>query len=365
MAKISNILFKYLVREFLAKFFLFFLILIGIVYLFDTIELIRRSSGHDDITMGVILALSLYKLPDVGQQILPFIILFSAIATFRSLSEKHELVCIRSAGLSAWQFMTPIITTTFILSLLYIMVLNPLSAASISKFESLQNLYFGNGTKTVTVIEDGLWIRQQDRTGNFILKANELDAKKWIMNDVTVFFFDENDVHTQRIDAKTAELTTNEWIFKDVYIHKIGKSPSFLPKLMLSTTLTAQSIAESFSNPKTISFWRLPKFISSLQSTGLDTTDMRLYYQSLLSQPFLLVAMIFLAAAIALKTERVSTLLPIIVGGLGFGFIAFFLSSFLRALGLGHEMPIILAVWSSPLIITFGATAILARMEDG
>jgi lipopolysaccharide export LptBFGC system permease protein LptF len=66
-----------------------------------------------------------------------------------------------------------------------------------------------------------------------------------------------------------------------------------------------------------------------------------------------------------LRTERVATLLPIIVGGLGFGFIAFFMSGFLRALGMGHEIPVILAVWSSPFLIIFGATSILSRLEDG
>ena len=364
MAQLSNLFFKYLAREFLAKFAIFFMILIGIVYLFETIELIRRASG-DDIPLTALLILALYKLPDVGQQILPFVTLFAALSTFRTLSERQELVCIRSAGLSAWQFLVPIITATAVLSLTFITILHPLSAAAMSRYESLQNYYFGDGVETITVVEDGLWIRQEDNTGNFILKADSLDAQNWTLKGVTVFFYDASNIHVQRIDAKTAKLIPGEWVFSDVSVHQTNKPPRMMPLLNLNTVMTAQTITESFSNPQTISFWRLPYFIQSVQKTGIETTEIEAYYQSLLSQPLMLVSMIFVAAAIALRTQRTSGLMPIVTGGILFGFLAFFLSGFLRALSLGHEIPIILGVWATPVLIMLTGITVLAQIEDG
>lgn len=364
MTQLSNLFFRYLAQEFAMKFLMFFCILMGIVYLFDMIELIRRASG-DDIPLSALFILAFYKLPDVGQQILPFIVLFAALSTFRSLTERQELVCIRAAGLSAWQFLLPIITVTFSLSLLYITLLHPLSAAAMGRYEALQNLYFGDGVETITKIEDGLWIRQEDHTGNFILKADDLNAQTWTMQNVSVFFFDDNNTHIQRIDADKATLKPNEWLFNDVSVHRMGQPPSQLSSLALSTTLTAQTIAESFSNPQTISFWRLPYFIRAVQKTGLATTEMRAYYQTLLAQPLMLVSMIFMAAAIALRTGRTAGLTPIIVGGIGFGFMAFFLSGFLRALALGDEIPIIMGVWATPILILLTGATFLAQLEDG
>lgn len=364
MTQLSNLFFRYLAKEFLVKFLLFFCILMSIVFLFDMIELIRRSSG-DQVPLSTLFILALYKLPDVGQQILPFIVLFAGLATFRNLTERQELVCMRSAGLSAWQFILPIVTITFSLSLLYITVLHPLSAAAMGRYEALQNLYFGDGFETITKIEDGLWIRQEDNTGNFILKADDLNAQDWSMQNVSVFFFDETNTHIQRIDADTANLKPDEWLFTNVSVHRTGQPPSLLPSLALTTTLTAQTITESFSNPQTISFWRLPYFINAVQKTGLATTEMRAYYQSLLSLPVLLVSMILMAAAISLRTGRTSGLIPIIVGGIGFGFIAFFLSGFLRALALGDEIPILMGVWATPLLILLIGATFLAQLEDG
>lgn len=365
MTGISALLFNYLIKEFLGKFFLFFLVLLGITYLFETIELIRRASGHDNVSIGNILSLAFYKLPDVGQQILPFITLFAGIATFRNLSERHELVTLRAAGLSIWQFIVPIITITFVLSLSYITIIQPISSLALARYETLQNIYFGDGIETVTIIDDGLWLRQQDNTGSFILKATTLDAHNWEMNNITVFFFDENNTHVQRIDAKQAILKPKKWIFKDVSVYKVGQTPSILPSLSLKTNLTSDTIAESFSNPQTISFWRIPFFIQTLSETGLDTTDIRAHYQSLLSQPLLLISMIFMAAAISLKTHRTSSLLPIVMYGLLFGFFAFFLSGFLKALSVGHEIPIFLGTWAAPFLIFLLAVTLLTRFEDG
>jgi len=328
-------------------------------------SLLFRYLIKDAITISDILILAFYKLPSIGHQLIPFITLFAAIATFRNLSERQELVTMRSAGLSVWQFIIPIVSITFFLSLFYMAILHPLSTAATSRYESLENVYFGDGVETITIIDGGLWLRQEDKTGHFILKANDIDAQKWGMDDVSVFFFDISKTHTQRIDAISAQLKPKEWVFHDVTVHKKNAEPIAIPILKLSTTLTSDSIAESFSNPETISFWRMPYFIQSIDKTGLDTTEIRAHYQTLLSQPLLLVAMIFMAAVISLKTQRTSRLLPIIISTLAFGFIAFFMTGFLKALSLGHEIPLILGIWSAPIIILLLAVTLLTRLEDG
>jgi len=240
-----------------------------------------------------------------------------------------------------------------------------LSAMALSRYETMENKYFGDGVETITQIGDGLWLRQEDETGNFIMKASSLDAIEWIMNDVSVFFFDDTNTHIQRIDAKSAQLKPSEWVFSDVSVHQMGRPPADLPSLALTTNLTAATITESFSEPETISFWELRYFIDTLQSTGLDTSAMEAHYQGLLAKPLLLVSMVFMAAAITLKTQRGASLLPVIIAGLGFGFLIFFMIGFLRALGLGQEIPIPLAIWSAPLIILLCSMTWLAQREDG
>jgi lipopolysaccharide export system permease protein len=259
----------------------------------------------------------------------------------------------------------PVLCTTLLVSLIYVTLLHPVFASMMSRYEKMNNLYLGDGRETVTRIGDGLWLRQEDETGNFILKANDLNAREWTMQDVVVFFFDQDNQHSQRIDAAAAKLGDGEWIFNDVSVHQKDAPPRVLPTLSLTTTLTPQTIQESFSSPQTISFWRLPYFIDALGPTGLDTMPLRTYYQSLLSQPLMVMAMVFLAAAVTLKTDRMSRTSPLIAAGLGATAIVFFASSFLMTLAQGHEIPLFLAVWATPVLIFLFSVYFLSHKEDG
>jgi lipopolysaccharide export system permease protein len=365
MTRLNTLLFSYLAWEFLKKLALIFCLLMGIVYLFEAIEWFNRADDNDPVTPFLMFEMAFYKLPQVGHEIVPFIVFFAAIAVLRSLSDRHELVILRASGLSVWQFLIPLLCTTLVVSLLYIMAFHPVFASMMSRYERMNNFYFGDGRETITRIGDGLWLRQEDETGNFILKAEDLNARKWIMKDVVVFFFDEANQHSQRIDAATAQLGDGEWVFSDVSVHQTDTEPRLLPILRLTTTLTPQTIQESFTAPQSISFWRLPGFITDLQPTGLDIMPLRSYYQSLLSQPLLVMAMVFLAAVIALKTDRMTKMFPIIAYALAATAAVFFISNFLMTLARGYEIPLILAVWSTPVLILLFSVYFLSHKEDG
>jgi lipopolysaccharide export system permease protein len=144
-----------------------------------------------------------------------------------------------------------------------------------------------------------------------------------------------------------------------------GKSEDVQPVYKLPTDLTMADIQESFSDPDTISFWKLPGFIRTLSDTGLETTSMEVYYQSLLAQPLLLAAMILLAATVSLRPPRFQRPLTMVLTGMLAGFVVFFLSSFLKALGGSHQLPVILSAWSTAVIVMLGSVTWLLNTEDG
>ena len=98
----------YLARSYVLNFLFLTAILLGVVYLFDTVELLRRAAKFDDIPLLIVLQMGLFKLPEVGQLVLPFAVLFSAIFTLWQLTRRYELVAVRAAGLSVWQILGPL-----------------------------------------------------------------------------------------------------------------------------------------------------------------------------------------------------------------------------------------------------------------
>ncbi len=72
----------------------------------------------------------------------------------------------------------------------------------------------------------------------------------------------------------------------------------------LPTSLTPAQVRNSFSTPETVSFWQLPGYIRSSESSGFATAGYRLQYHKLIAQPFLLAAMVMLAASVSLRFFR-------------------------------------------------------------
>lgn len=93
--RLSPLLALYFARHFLLNLLAFAGILLGIALLFELIELLRRAGDSDDLGLGTLLVLALLKLPQTGQILLPYALLFAALMGFWRLSRRQELVMAR------------------------------------------------------------------------------------------------------------------------------------------------------------------------------------------------------------------------------------------------------------------------------
>ncbi len=367
---------RYLARTYVLNMLILLFALLGVIYLFDTVELIRRASKHDAVPLGLILQMSLLKLPEVGQLLFPFAVLFSAMFTFWQLNRRSELIVLRSAGFSVWQFLAPVIAVALVAGALQVAVINPIGSLFVGKYKQLENYYLDSQDSEVALFKGGLWLRQSTdgrildenddvEKGYVIVHARKIQPLGWVLKNVTVFYFGQGDTFRMRLDAKEAKLEPGQWVFKDTNIQKQGAASLTREKILLPTSLTIQDIEESFSSPESVPFWSLPGHIQTLEQTGFDASRLRVYYHSLLSQPLFFAAMVLLAASVSIRPPRMGGTLALFIMGVFVGFVVFFLSSYLQALGASQQIPPALAAWS-PAIVCFllGLTAII-NFEDG
>ena len=129
-------IFRYISRQFLINFFLLMVVLLGVILMFDVIELLRRAANQQHVPISSVLSMALLKLPQLGQTILPMGVLFTAIYTCWKLNKNSELVAIRSFGLSAWQFLNPLILCALLIGIFSTAVINPISSVFLSKYKT-------------------------------------------------------------------------------------------------------------------------------------------------------------------------------------------------------------------------------------
>ncbi len=382
--KITTTLSLYLAKRYFVNLIVLLLALLAVIYLFDTVELIRRASKHEDVALGLVLKMGLYKLPEVGQTLIPFAVLFSAMFTFWQLTRKYELIVVRASGFSVWQFLTPITFVAIFFAVLHMTVINPVGSILVNKFEDMERKYLKRESNQIAVFQEGLWLTQnilieqasnaptssdeQNLTSGYvILHAQKIKQPDWILQNVTVLYFTDNNDFLQRIDAPTARLEGEFWNLTDITLHPATAEGITIKQdsYKLPTTLTVQDIEESFSSPQSMSFWKLPSYINTLEETGFDATRIKVYYQSLLAQPLLFCAMILLAATVSMQPPRSKGTFTMIAAGVFIGFILFFMSSFLQALGASQQIPVMMAAWSPALIAFLLGLSAMMNIEDG
>lgn len=365
--RLSSTLSFYIGRNFLFAFLAFFLGLLALILLLDSVELLRRGATKPNVSAALIFEMALMKLPHMGQLLFPFAVMFGGMTAFWKLSRSSELTVTRAAGISAWQFLVPVLLIALLLGLFKIAVFNPLAATTLSRFQELEAVNLKGQKSFLALSSSGLWLRQGSNEGQAVVHANTIlqHGEKAELRGVLVFLYEKQDVFAGRIDAASANLEPGNWRLSDAWISAPNKPSYHADEYFLQTDLTIAKIQDNFAPPETMSFWDLPDFIVTLEKAGFSAVRHRLHLHSLLASPLLMCAMVLIAATFTLRHARKGATTFIIGSGVSAGFLLYFFSDVVLALGLSESIPVVLAAWSPSGIATMLGLAMLLHLEDG
>ena len=363
--RLSPTLSAYISRHFLVGMAYVLAALVGLLFLVDVVELLRRASGHDDATFSVVLQMSLLHVLPMTQKVIPFAVLFGGMLALTRLTRSNELVVARAAGVSVWQFLLPGLLLAIVIGGLSVAVFNPLASATSWRYEQMDNKYLRGRPSLLAVPSSGLWLREGRKDGQTVIHAQSLSQPDMELRDVMIIINEGTDRFVRRIDAETAKLREGYWDLQNVLVSAPDRPSEIFTEYRLETKLTLDQIQEGFAPPETMSFWDLPGFIATLEEAGFSALRHRLYWHSLLAVPLLLCAMVLIAATFSLRLTRLGGAGLLILGGLLVGFLLYFVTDVVLALGLSAKIPVVLAAWSPAGVFTMLGLAMLFHLEDG
>lgn len=355
---------RYFGLRFLSAVLIVFGGIFALVALIDYIELMRRAGDIPNVSAALVAKTSLYRVPQVVERILPFCILIGAMSCYLNLSRRLELVVARSAGLSAWQFVTPALVVAFTLGIVATTVYNPISAILQERSKRFEAELFG---KTTNAPRRGgsFWVSQRTDDGQTIINAAGSRAQGINLNGVSIFGFDVDGHFKQRIEARAAVLEPGAWRLRDARIYALGVLPVDQAEYRLKTSLTPEQVRESFATPETVPFWELPQYIQIAEHAGLVAAGYKLQFQKLLARPFLLAAMVLLAAAVSLRFFRFGGVQKMVLSGVAAGFLLYVLSKVTEDLSKAELMHPVAAAWLPVLVGGVTGFSALLYQEDG
>ena len=355
---------RYFALRFLGAALAIFAGVFVLVVLLDYVEMARRASDLPNASPLDLAKISIYRVPQLTERVLPFSILIGAMLCYLNLSRRLELVVARSAGMSAWQFVMPAILVAFVLGVVATTVYNPISASLREHSKQLEAELFGSN-KGQEQQPGGFWLRQRSSEGQAIINAASSRGQGVSLDGVTVFAFDEAGQFQVRIEAKTADLESGHWRLTGVRLYSVSAPPEQRDTYLLPTNLAAEQVRESFATPETVSFWQLPKYITAAEQAGLAASGYRLQYQVLLARPFFLASMVLLAASVSLRFFRFGGVLRMILSGITAGFLLYVFAKITEDVSKAELMHPVAAAWAPMLIGGLTGVVALLYQEDG
>jgi len=337
----------------------------AVTYLIDFSELSNRTSGLPQYSVSAALTLSAMRVPFIVQLAMPFTVLFATMTTLMLLNRKYELVVARSVGISAWQFLLPVMTAAFIIGVLGVTVLNPVAANGYSRAEAVEGEWRSRPTQSL-ISQKRPWLRQaQEDGGSMLIGADRVSRLGTTLFNVVFLDIDPQGAMRRRIDAASARLGTGEWILSDAEISKAGEAAKRQESMVIPTMLNPAVVNQAIIPAEMIPFFSLGKQIDAARSFGVSANPFRMQYHSLMALPLMLVAMALIAATVSLRFIRFGQSGGMILAGLGAGFMLYVVTAIAKSFGSAGVIPPVVAAWLPVAVASLFGVAYLLDREDG
>jgi lipopolysaccharide export system permease protein len=362
-AMIGWTLARYLSLRFLLMISAVFVLNSAMIYVVDLVELLRRSGNIAGVSPSSIAYLALLRAPSSSEQILPFCVLFGAMATFLMLSRKLELLIARAVGVSVWGFLLPSVAIAAFIGIASIVAFNPFALRMQSQAELIEKHIFGVNGK---MSEDtSLWIRQKSIDGETFVKAEQASPDGTELSAVMAYVYGIPGKFEHRIKAQIGRLLPGVWQLNQAQVTAPGEESFTAGNYLLATTLSAEDVVRGMIAPDAVPLWDLPAVAAKADAAGFDGTGYRMQYHTLLARPLLFIAMILIAAAFSLRFFRFGGVEQMVLWGVGAGFVLYGGVKFVGDLGGAGLLSPAVAAWSPAVVACLlGAFALLGQ-EDG
>ncbi|MBF0435797.1 MAG: LPS export ABC transporter permease LptG [Magnetococcales bacterium] len=340
------ILFQYLLKLFLQNFMQVVLVFIGLFFVIDGLENVRRFSQKIYFSWGDLGLLLLSRLPGFLSLLLPAFALLASMLVVSILSRRNEITVMRASGISLHRILIPFLLGGMIIAALHVILQEQIVWRCNLAEQFLQDRITGRFL-TAKSSEGSFWLR----SGRQIVHAAKANPSGLELEDVSVFRFDDNNSLTTRIDAENAYYQNGRWYLSNGTVYLFGKEANAEPFLYQEWPVTLEPVQmdRTLPEPEYLSLLQLWDLMTRLKNEGVDTTSYEVTFHRKVVEPFIIMTAILLGFPFAMRIPRQGGLTRSIFLGIVLGFAMFVIVDLSSAMGLGNRLPPLVAAWAPEL----------------
>ena len=335
-----------------------------IIAVVDVAELFRRVSNKENISSFSVLMMEAIKMPSSLPELVPFGVLFGLLFCFQKLRSTNEVIIARTNGISLLKLTVPSSVFVVGLSLVMLVVVDPIASATKKRYLELEEEMFGGNGRNLTVSTEGIWLRDRNSSLSLIIHGDSLDTAEVSLLNPLVYTFDADNTLISRYYPDALRLKDGFWqIEGGTVIRQDGKVQP-IEGTQIDSSLSQRDLTHSNKRPETIPIFELWSYINVLEDAGLPSLghSSYLYYQ--LATPLLLVGMVLIVARLTLSPTGRTSWGHLITIGIGVGLLFYFIKDFLYVMGTSGRLPPFVAGFAPGVIMVTLGAALLIRADE-
>ena len=349
----SRIIFNYLIRNYLKTILVSILIIYSfglILNLFEEIEFFKKSNAN----IFKPLILSSIFVPSLIIKLLPFIIFFSSMWFITKIKNNKDLLILKVHGYSNFKIFVILATTSFLLGWIILALVNPITSSMVIYYEKTKSQYARDIEHLISFNKNGLWIKENINQKERIITAEK--PENFNLLKVTIFEFDNNQKLKTKIFSDSANIKSKKWVLKETTVSKLDDGTFVSKKFdeyFINSNYDYDKINTLFNNADTLSFIDLTLNKYEMIKAGYNENFLQENLHSMLSLPFFLFLMTALATVLAMISLRRYDGFKFFIIGFIISILIYYFKDFSLALGKTDRIPIVLAIWSPILALSF------------
>ena len=341
----------YLFRNFIYSFFIIFILFALLIFFSDLVEQFRKSTNKN-VPINILFKLTLLNLPYLIFSTLPIIVFFSTIFGYLKLIRSSEYIIMGSSGISSLQLTKAPISIFFVIGLIFVLLVNPISAIFQKEFQELDYKYIKRVDRLTSISKNGIWLMQENENGmTNIIYAKKIRDDGATLIDFMLLEYGANDELEGRIDGKIAKLGEEKWLMSNLLLTKKDEDPLFYDYLEYNAYINKKDIENSLSAPEMMSFLQLGSFIYILEKLGYSANDYKISFYNILLMPFVIVGFVLLANSIVIDIKQNDKFAKVLITSFLLIFIYYFFTNLMNTLGSNSKLPPFLSTLITPILL--------------
>lgn len=338
-----SVLQMYLGRTFFMR---FLMLLIGLSVVLESLDVLSQSGdilAAEGATSASLWRFAALRFPQMIANVVAFSALLATIITCSSFSQHSEVIVMKSAGLSSFRIVLPMMAVCAGIAAMHFVFNETIVINANDEYERWHHSGFRVDEVQLPPASSGAWATDD----NTVVRVQAVTRDGTILDRITLYRRDDAGRLISLIAANFAAYVDGSWTLFDVRSFSVGKNVFVTePKLAWETDISPDRFAALSIDPQTIPFGELSETVARLSDEGTSTYRLRTWLHHKITGPLGTVLMPLLGCLAAFGVFRSGALFFRVLAATGFGFSYFIVDNFMLAVGQFGTVPAVLAAWA-------------------